>query len=606
MDNQEKIIFPDGNLPNDVADVATLNFEEAVDPKEQDLKGALSVVHAVITNCRDNPGSLFEPEFKDAVTRIRSLSQKEWANIRVLIKQNKPSGVLLADIDRLTDPAQNNAQGRSSDADMMLEMLEYNVLYHDEAANKTFIEDEGRLYRLGSQPFIERISHKYFKTFGRSVSETAIRQAAFTLTGNAKHEGIKQPVFMRAASQQNDIYIFTGNEDWQIIKVTAKGWHIDPMAEVKFWKPGAMLPLPLPEAGGKIDELWKYLNITGENNRLLVLAWMLEAFRSETPFPILALNGLQGCAKSSTHSRIRDLIDPSGCNLRAAPKDIQDIYVSAGSNWIVSFENISRLTPQQQDALCTLATGGGFAGRTLYTNDDETIINVKRPVIINSIPVVITAQDLTDRVVNIELRKLETYRDELEINAEFEAARPQLFGAVLELMVETLARLPYVRLNKPPRMADFARLGEAMSQALGYASGTFERVYKENRDESVSRAMETSPVAVAIREMADKSQDEIVFYGTVKELYDRLTREQHLLEGWPRSPRGLSEMIKRQTPALDSIGVSIAQGAVERIGGHRGVSIQIRKAQPGNDGNIGNVVSELLPVKNNFVDCVRF
>ena len=31
---------------------------------------------------------------------------------------------------------------------------------------------------------------------------------------------------------------------------------------------------------------------------------------------------------------------------------------SASSNWVASFENISRLTPQQRDALCTLATGG--------------------------------------------------------------------------------------------------------------------------------------------------------------------------------------------------------------------------------------------------------
>lgn len=606
MDNQEKNNFPDEILSDDIANVANIagvNLDSAIDPKAQDLSDALLVAYEVIAKCKENPGSLFEPDFIKAVTNIRALSSKDWANIRVSIKKNKPSGVLLADIDKQTDPAQNG-QGRNSDADIILEMLEEKPLYHDEDADKTFIEDDERIFRIGSQPFAEWISHTYFKEFGRSVNESAIKQVGFTLTGHAKHEGIKKRIYMRAANYQDAIYVFIGDDDWQKIKVTASGWSLDTEPHVKFWKPGSMLALPMPVSGGKIDDLWNYLNISG-NGKLLVLAWMLEAFRSETPFPVLALNGLQGCAKSSTHARIRMLIDPSGCNLRAAPKDIQDIYVGAGSNWIVSFENISRLSSQQQDALCTLATGGGFATRTLYTNDDETIINVKRPVIINSIPAVITAQDLTDRVINIELQRLGVYRDEIEINAEFEAARPELFGALLDLLVKTLAKLPHVKLNKPPRMADFARLGEAMAQAMGHDPGTFDRIFKENRSESVSRAMEASPVAVAIREMAENCPEDIVFHGTIKQLFDKLTKNRPSSEGWPRSPRGLGDTIRRQTPALDSIGISVTQGGIERIDGDRGISIKIEKILSGNVGNIGNVVSELCVGKNNFPESVR-
>lgn len=606
MDNREEIIFSD-EIPLDdianVANIAAVNLDEAIDPKEQYLKDALSIAYGVIANCKANPGSLFEPEFVKAVTTIRALSQKNWAIIRVSIKRNKPSGVLLTDIDNLTDPAQNGQGQRNSDADIILEMLEEKSLYHDENADKTFIEDDEKIYRIGSQPFIEWISHKYFKEFGRSVNESAIKQVAFTLTGHAKHEGIKQRIYLRAANYQDAVYIFIGDDDWQRIKVTASGWHLDAESNVKFWKPGSMLALPMPVSGGEIDDLWEYLNISG-TDRLLVLAWMLEAFRSETPFPVLALNGLQGCAKSSTHARIRMLIDPSGCNLRAAPKDVQDIYIGAGSNWIVSFENISRLSSQQQDALCTLATGGGFATRTLYTNDDETIINVKRPVIINSIPVVITAQDLTDRVINIELQRLEIYRDEIEINAEFEAAKPKLFGALLDLFVKTLAKLPHVKLSKPPRMADFARLGEAMTQAMGSQAGMFERIFKENRSESVSRAMEASPVAVAIHEMAENCKDNIVFHGTVKQLFEELSRKQRTFEGWPRSPRKLGDAIRRQTTALDSIGIKVTHGGIERFGNNRGVSIRIEKIT-GNDDNIGNIVSELSARENNFSESVR-
>lgn len=178
-----------------------------------------------------------------------------------------------------------------------------------------------------------------------------------------------------------------------------------------FHEKTSMQSLPLPQSGGELSLLWTFINIP-EKDRLLVLAWMLESFRAETPKPILALAGIQGCAKSSTQSKIRELLDNNSSNLRAAPKAVEDVFISAGCNWLSSYENLSHLTPKMQDALCTLATGGGHSSRTLYTNDEETVIEAKRPVIINSIPNVITAQDLTDRSICIELPRVETAKNQ--------------------------------------------------------------------------------------------------------------------------------------------------------------------------------------------------
>jgi len=49
--------------------------------------------------------------------------------------------------------------------------------------------------------------------------------------------------------------------------------------------------------------------------------------------------------------------------------------------------------PQQQDALCTLSTGGGYASRQLYTNSDEHVMETKRPVMINGINAIATQPD---------------------------------------------------------------------------------------------------------------------------------------------------------------------------------------------------------------------
>ena len=52
---------------------------------------------------------------------------------------------------------------------------------------------------------------------------------------------------------------------------------------------------------------------------------------------------------------------------------------------VVSYENLSGLSAEEQDAMCTIATGGGFATRRFYTNGEEHVLQTKRPVMLNSI-----------------------------------------------------------------------------------------------------------------------------------------------------------------------------------------------------------------------------
>jgi hypothetical protein len=605
-------IFPGGKLQNDIANVANVATDflgDTTDIADEQMQNALKAVDDALDKCADNPGALATQEFTEAVKFIRQNSDQEWFRIRCRLKQEKPKGILLGDLDKATRPPFESDGPDSVAAELIDLALERGELFHDEQSDGKFvavmIEGVEQVFQIGTKGFVEWLSYAYYTSTkngdspGLSASEAAIKQASFALSGIAVHEGEKRPVHLRAAPYQSGIVIFIGDDRWQVVDVQPDGWRVLQKSLVKFWKPASMQALPIPRPGGNIEELWEFLNIQKED-RPLVLAWMLEAFRSDTPFPVLAFNGLQGTGKSSTHNRARQLIDPNKVNLRAAPKTTEDIYIGAGVNWVVSFENISRLTPQQQDALCTLVTGGGFATRTLYTNAEETIIEVKRPVIINSIPVVVTAQDLTDRVINIELKQID-YREESEINAAWDEAKPRIFGALLDLLVKTLAQLPKVKLTKPPRMADFTRLGEAMMQAQGHDPGTFDALFKANRQESIARAMEASPVAVAVREMVDGHQGHspIVFHGTMKKLLDTLAEHRHDTDGWPRTPRGLGDALKRQSPALAALGINIeTSNQVQRIGNDRGLPVTIRKSV--NIGNIGNIVSEKITPEKHY------
>ena len=71
---------------------------------------------------------------------------------------------------------------------------------------------------------------------------------------------------------------------------------------------------------------------------------------------------------------------------------------------------------------CRLATGGGFAVRQLYTDQDEVLFDAARPVILNGIEDIVTRPDLADRAILLMLEPIpeERRRPKQELWAAFE------------------------------------------------------------------------------------------------------------------------------------------------------------------------------------------
>jgi len=569
----------DINHVHNVHDVHTLDFNKAIDANLEALENAKNIIDKALIDCADDAGAFTDNDFKEAVKLI-SKDKLLWPEYRAKIKAQKPTGVLMADIDGMIT---NRSEGESKQDSVATELIKLvttrGALFFDNKADKAFIsvEIEGvqNTLVIGHKPFIDWVSFDYYKNTGKSASELAIKQASFALSGIAKFDGEAEHVFLRVADKNNGHYIFIGDDKRQVIEVFSTGWRITNEAPVKFWMPSSMQSLPIPIKDGDLNLLWKYINIQ-ENDRLLVLAWILESLRANTPKPILGINGSQGSAKSSTQDKIRQLIDNNSVNLRSAPKTVEDIFISAGCGWVVSYENLFHVTPAMQDAFCTLATGGGFATRKFHTNGEENIIDVKRPIVCNSIPSVLTAQDVTDRAITLELPSI-AYREESEINAKWDEDKPAIFGGLLDLFVLTLKQMPKVDLINPPRMADFTRLGEAMAQALGKDAGTFATLYKANRSDGISRSLEASPVAVAVRDLVEdfNGLSVKVFDGTMKALLEKLDKYKQESHAWPKSARGLGDVLRRQQPALKSIGIIIEISKPKR----NGVNIIVKKEE---------------------------
>jgi hypothetical protein len=414
---------------------------------------------------------------------------------------------------------------------------------------------------INSTQFRELLSHRFYLSEETTPSAQGLHDAIAVLSGRAKFTGAELEVYVRLASHDGAIYLDLCDSQWRVAKITSDGWCLIESHEcpIRFRRPRGMEALPEPQRGGSIEPLWRLINIK-EADRALVAAWLISAFRPGKPFPVLVLHGEQGSAKSTTARILRALIDPNAAPLRSEPREGRDLAIAANNHWLVTFDNLSHVPVWLSDALCRLATGGGFATRELHTNDDEIIFDAMRPVLMNGIEELATRSDLLDRSIIIFLPNIpeEKRLTETALEREFEAERAHILGALLDAVSAALARVALVRFERLPRMADFAQWAAAAEAALGFESGAFMRAYEGNREDANELALEASSVAAAVLAfMADKQG----WSGTAQELLNILTQVvsepvRHQAS-FPKKPNKLSGEIRRIAPNLRAAGLDV-------------------------------------------------
>jgi hypothetical protein len=383
-------------------------------------------------------------------------------------------------------------------------------LFHDKNRDGfAFEHGTNTTMRLDSRTFKDWLQAGFYVAQKTSASNKSLTEAIQTLAGIARFLGNRYGVNLRVGKLDATYVIdLCDSTNPAFIAVNSDGWKVLRFQSLKFIRTETMQALPLPKKGGDVNLLWNFVNVP-EQARLLVLAFMLECFRVDTPYPILELMGEQGSGKSGTQKMLRRLIDPNSCDLRSSPKTPEDIFIAAGVNHLLSYENVSHLSSEMQDKFCTVATGGGFATRRLYTNNEESVIDVQRPTIINGIVPNAAQQDLVDRCISIELPVLTERRESTSLAFEFEKARGEIFGGLMDTFAMALKLLPTIDLpaKDAPRLIEFAKLGMAIAKATGHQPQDFLNQFNAHRQESIARTLDSSPIATAALEWLETIGD---------------------------------------------------------------------------------------------------
>ena len=290
------------------------------------------------------------------------------------------------------------------------------------------------VHRLDSRQFKDWLMASFYEKENKSIRDLSLREALSTLSGIGRFQGGQYNVRTRVAKDDSSYYLdLCQSENSRVVKITPGYWEIIESAPVRFVRTETRQPLSDPISGGSLSNLWKIANIP-EASQLLVVAWLAECLRLDTPYPVLELLGERVSAKSTTQTALRRIIDPNSCDLRGAPKSPEDVFVGSSVNHMMSYENVSHLSPATQDAFCIIATGGGYATRKLYTNNEESVIQAKNPIIINAISAVVTAQDLIDRAITVELPIIMARSEITELLTTFEQEQAIISGGLLDII----------------------------------------------------------------------------------------------------------------------------------------------------------------------------
>ena len=296
-----------------------------------------------------------------------------------------------------------------------------------------------------------RLAASLHRQTGQVASGSNLSDALTVLMGEAG-ELDPRPVWLRVGQHDDTVVVDMGTETGQCITITPSGWAVETDSPVIFRRSELTHPLVQPQRGGTLDAVRELINLPEEDYRLAI-GWVVAAYLTGIPHPILLVQGEQGTAKSGLIRTLLALVDPQPAADRTPPRDQREWAIFARASWAFSFDNITEIPGWLSNALCKGVTGDAVLQRVLHSDEDIGVYSFQRVIALTTIAIRHeVAGDLADRILLVEPEVIDKRRTEADITAARAAALPGALGAVLDLAAGVLARA--ARHQRGERAAD--------------------------------------------------------------------------------------------------------------------------------------------------------
>src|SRR3954454_10042204 len=191
------------------------------------------------------------------------------------------------------------------------------------------IDRHRETWPIRSRRFRAFLRRSYYRPSGAAAIASVINGTLDQLEARAQFDGPERQVHLRVAEHEGALYLDIADDQGRAVEATPAGWQIISAPPVRFRRPPGLLPLPAPQRGGSIMALQSLLNLASYDDFILVVAWLLAALRPSGPYPLLALAGEQGSAKTITCKFLKALIDPGIAPVRTLPREERDLMIAA-------------------------------------------------------------------------------------------------------------------------------------------------------------------------------------------------------------------------------------------------------------------------------------
>ena len=438
-----------------------------------------------------------------------------------------------------------------------------------------------KVIKLHSREFKLWMGKLFWDKEGKGITQDVLTSALNTIEGKALFEGERIDLHNRVASHNEKIYYDMSDEEGRIIEIDDNGWRFITNSPVLFRREQHQKAQVEPKRGGDLDKLWTYLNLSPEGDKVLFRSKLITDFFHGIDHAIAVLYGEQGSGKTFSSECAKDIIDPSSLKTQSLSKDEQSLILSLYHNWLTVFDNVSEVKDWQSDIISRAVTGEGVSRRRLYTDDEEQMYNFKRTVTINGLIIPSFAPDTMDRSLLFKIKRFEQHGSKEKLEKEFERDKPEILGALFDLVSKTLKKIGEENVEIPPgiRLYDFAVIGETAARAAGEANGYFLDLYLKKKADDNFEVIQSSLMGSVLYslisdggyigagdEYNDFLDEEKKWSGSPSELLEIFNFKAAEMKidkrpkEWKGSPKGLSNALEKLKTNFKAIGVEIERG----------------------------------------------
>lgn len=470
-----------------------------------------------------------------------------------VLKHIEPQNGPLPKDTELSDDAKSQPEKDDLTTTQKLMQIILSIHFFCDTSGTAWAKMDGKCHPVNSIQFKRRLQRRYYQLYNKTPYNQAVQDVLDQATGIALFESNEEEVYIRVARTAENIII--DRNDGTVI-ITPNKWEDVAFNNANFWRPQGLNSLPEPKRGGNsLALLRNYLNFETDSDFQLLVAWLLTAYNPDIACPILTLQGEQGSAKSTNAKVLRSLIDPNGAMITPAPRNERDLVIQAQNSRVLCLDNLSGLKKWLSDALCRICTGTGFTTRRFYTNDEQEIFKIMRPIILNGIDDIATRGDLLDRSIVLNLPAIPAHkrRDERNFWSAFKQDQPTILAALYDVIAAGLAE-PKPQFSELPRMADFAEWITRCEIALNWDNGSMIQAYNGNKDNAIETGLDGDYLASALIKILDGKSH---YEGTATNLVEKVKGvAPEVNEKYLPTTKTLKNRLTRLAPALRKIGIT--------------------------------------------------